>query len=110
VTDTWKAVPLVGAPTGRYVHTAVWTGSQMVVWGGSYYSGGYVYLNSGGVYDPMADAWLTTSSFGVPAARDTHTAVWTGSEMLVYGGNPISVGSGLSSYAPPRTVYLYQKP
>jgi len=36
--------------------------------------------------------------------------VWTGAEMLVFGGSPPSVGNGLFSYSPPRTVYLYQKP
>src|SRR5438552_3877289 len=32
--DTWTATAL-GAPEARYYHTAVWTGSEMIVWGGS---------------------------------------------------------------------------
>src|SRR5882724_4064751 len=31
------------------------------------------------------DSWTATST-SAPAARDTHTAVWTGSEMIVWGG------------------------
>src|SRR5882762_3573018 len=30
--DTWTATP--GPPDGRAVHTAVWTGTEMIVWGG----------------------------------------------------------------------------
>src|SRR5437899_6290546 len=32
------------------------------------------------------DTWTATSTTNAPAARDTHTAVWTGSEMIVWGG------------------------
>ena len=33
--DTWTATSLTNAPSARYDHTAVWTGSEMIVWGGS---------------------------------------------------------------------------
>jgi hypothetical protein len=33
VDDTWTATP--GAPDGVIGHTAIWTGSEMIVWGGS---------------------------------------------------------------------------
>ena len=32
--DTWTPTTLTNAPTARNVHTAVWTGSEMIVWGG----------------------------------------------------------------------------
>src|SRR2546422_1070361 len=48
--DTWTPTSTVGAPTGRSLHTAVWTGSRMVVWGGAN-------DNTGGVYDPATDSW-----------------------------------------------------
>ena len=32
--DTWTATSTTNAPTGRCGHTAVWTGSEMIVWGG----------------------------------------------------------------------------
>jgi len=32
--DSWTATSLTNAPTGRLGHTAVWTGSEMIVWGG----------------------------------------------------------------------------
>src|SRR5207302_2213907 len=78
-----------GAPAGREFHTAVWTGSQMIVWSGA---GNGSDLNSGGSYCTRApssrtdDSWTPTSLTNVPAARYLHTAVWTGSEMIVWGG------------------------
>jgi N-acetylneuraminic acid mutarotase len=91
VANTWTALPGSGAPAGRCQHTAVWTGSEMIVWGG--YNGGYSgYFNDGGRYDPGADGWIALSTSGAPAARTFHTAVWTGSEMLVWGGYSVSGG------------------
>jgi len=85
VTDTWAATSTNNAPLARVNHTAVWTGSEMVVWGG-YGCGGNCNLNSGGRYDPGTDSWTPTSTVNVPSARWDHTAVWTGSEMIVWGG------------------------
>src|SRR4029077_479178 len=34
-TDSWTAISIVGAPSARYVHTAVETGGEMIVWGGT---------------------------------------------------------------------------
>ena len=75
---------LVNAPSPRGYHTAVWTGSEMIVWGGLDFLGP---KNSGGAYDPAADTWRTLATTGAPAARFGHTAVWTGSEMIVWGGS-----------------------
>src|SRR5205814_1462795 len=33
--DAWTPTSLTNAPVGRYSHTALWTGSEMIVWGGS---------------------------------------------------------------------------
>src|SRR5207248_10473029 len=81
-TDSWTATSTTSAPAGRYLHTAVWTGSEMIVWGG--YNGSD--LNTGGRYNPGTDSWVATSTFNAPAARDSHAAVWTGSQMVVWGG------------------------
>src|SRR6266404_5545504 len=32
--DNWIATSTTNAPAGRYIHTAVWTGTEMIVWGG----------------------------------------------------------------------------
>jgi N-acetylneuraminic acid mutarotase len=80
--DSWTATTTVNVPDPRWGHTAVWTGSEMIVWGGY----GTDYLNTGGRYDPATDTWTSTSNTDVPNARWRHTAVWTGSEMIVWGG------------------------
>ena len=84
--DTWANTNISNAPAARHFHTAVWTGSEMIVWGGDYVSGVVVYLNTGGRYNPDTDSWSATSTTNAPAARIAHTAVWTGSEMIVWGG------------------------
>jgi N-acetylneuraminic acid mutarotase len=84
--DTWTATTTVNAPDGRWGHTAVWTGSEMIVWGGSFLDHGYHFFNTGGRYDPATDTWTPTSTINAPIARWLHTAVWTGSQMIVWGG------------------------
>jgi N-acetylneuraminic acid mutarotase len=84
-TDTWVATPVRGAPSPRDGHTAVWTGSRMIVWGG--FGGAAVgYLNTGGIYDPARSTWTATSTAGAPTGRANHIAVWTGSRMIIWGG------------------------
>ena len=82
--DTWTATTIINAPDARGHHTAVWTGSEMIVWGGDIPP--FTYFNTGGRYTPATDSWIATSTANAPAARTAHTAVWTGSEMIVWGG------------------------
>jgi hypothetical protein len=78
-------------PTARAFHTAIWTGTKMVIWGGT--PDGVGYLNTGGVYDPNLDTWTVTSvGVNVPSARAFHTAIWTGTKMVVWGGTADGVG------------------
>jgi N-acetylneuraminic acid mutarotase len=96
VLDSWTVISSANAPTGRWHHTAVWTGSEMVVWGG--YDGSSD-VNTGGRYDPSTDSWTATSTTNAPSARDVHTAVWTSSEMIVWGGCANCVYGIGASYA-----------
>jgi hypothetical protein len=89
--DTWTATSLTNAPAARADHTAVWTGSEMIVWGG--YDGSSE-VNTGGRYNPSTDSWTATSTTNAPAARGSHTAVWTGSEMIVWGGFCCDLNTG----------------
>ena len=84
-TDTWTATSITNAPDGRYYHTAVWTDSEMIVWGGDING---IDLNTGGRYGPGTDSWTATSTTNAPDARDSHTAVWanTTNQMIVWGG------------------------
>jgi N-acetylneuraminic acid mutarotase len=82
--DTWTATTTSNAPSARHSHRAVWTGSEMIVWGGLDNVVGY--SNTGGTYNPSTDSWTATSTTNAPEPRTDHTAVWTGSEMIVWGG------------------------
>src|SRR5262249_40871884 len=86
VKNKWTLTPTTGAPDPRRLHTAVWTGSEMGGWGGQGSCNPLVVLASGGRYDPVANAWTPTPSLNAPSARQSHSAVWTGSLMVVWGG------------------------
>ena len=62
----------------------------MIVWGG--WSGDGAALKSGGRYDPASDTWSMTSLVDAPAVGNEHAAVWTGREMIVWGGAFSSAG------------------
>jgi N-acetylneuraminic acid mutarotase len=101
-TNSWAATRTSNAPTARFWHTAVWTGSEMIVWGGYVIENGRVTETAtGGKYNPGTGSWIATTRFHAPFRRGGHTSVWTGSEMIVWGG---SVGG----YAPYNTGGRYQ--
>jgi hypothetical protein len=79
----------------------------MIVWGG--YGDGN--LNDGGRYDPAGNSWAAVSTSSAPSPRYYHTAVWTGSEMIVWGGYDGSTyANDTLSYTPGRVLFLYQRP
>lgn len=86
VTDTWTTMSSTGEPRFSYSHTAVWAGTEMIVFG----AGNNEVTNNveftGGRYNPVTDTWSTTSSIGAPTfSQYSNTAVWTGTEMIVFG-------------------------
>ena len=88
VSDSWTATSTVNVPAARNYHTAVWTGSEMIVWGGSGCGGNCIW-NTGGRYNPTTDSWIATSTTNAPAARFDHSALWTSSEMIIWGGTDV---------------------
>jgi N-acetylneuraminic acid mutarotase len=84
-TDSWAATTTTAAPTSRAYHPAVWTGSEMIVWGG-YFCCPVTGFNTGGRYNAGTDTWTATSTTNAPSPRYLHTAIWSGSEMIVWGG------------------------
>jgi len=113
IEDAWTSTELAGAPEPRELHTAVWTGTEMIVWGGDDRPGGkFVTLNTGARYNLVTDTWTATSTVNAPSSRYIHTAVWTGSEMIVWGGNenfaPLNTGArynpALDTWTPTSTT------
>jgi hypothetical protein len=75
-------------PEPRIYHTAVWTGTAMIVWGGKEGAAPFnSYPDVGWRYDPVTDTWTTISAVGAPSGRFGHLAVWTGRVMVVWGGH-----------------------
>jgi len=93
----WQPISRIGAPTARSEHTAVWSGSRMIIWGGQ--SNGTVFAD-GALYDPVSDTWQPVAATGAPDGRGEHNAVWTGTEMIVLNGmnasGVLSSGGGYS--------------
>jgi hypothetical protein len=83
-TDSWVLTTTAGAPEPRAAHASVWTGSEMIVWGGSDLGDD---LNSGGRYNPITDTWVATTNTRAPTRRSYPSAVRTGTEMIVWGGS-----------------------
>jgi len=82
----WINGSTANAPSARSGHSALWDGQQMIVWGGNAGGSTPTYVNTGGLYDPVADQWTTISPINVPDARSGHASVWSGSQMIVWGG------------------------
>jgi hypothetical protein len=88
------------APSAREAESAVWTGTELIVWGGL--AAGQR-VNTGARYDPVRDRWTTMSTVGAPAPRALHTAVWTGHEMIVWGGDDATGVFGTGGRYDPAT-------
>jgi len=85
-TDSWTATSTSNAPSPRAGHSVIWTGEEMIVWGGTAGPNHQIGTNTGGRYNPVTNTWRATSTIEAPSPRDVHSAVWTGSEMIVFGG------------------------
>ncbi len=64
-TNTWTATNLSNAPSARIGHAAVWTGHEMIVWGGYNYQENLL-LDTGGRYSPTTDSWIPTTMTKAP--------------------------------------------
>jgi hypothetical protein len=84
--DDWREID-PGPLVNRFQHTAVWTGREMIVWGGS---DGHRPRKEGAAYNPRSGRWRRIAPAPL-SARHYHAAVWTGREMIVWGGSrPLS--------------------
>ena len=88
-TDTWRTiadgpVPAGGAPT-QVIPQGVWTGTELVVWGGWG-------LPIAAAYDPVSDSWRDLPP-GPLADREQHAVVaWDGRVAVLGGRQPLGPG------------------
>jgi N-acetylneuraminic acid mutarotase len=85
-TDKWSALAATTLAI-RKNHSAIWTGTEMIIWGGY----GQAVHATGAAYNPTTDSWraIAAPPSGFPQ-RHQHVAVWTGTEMLIAGGRQYS--------------------
>ena len=84
VRDEWTRVLAPREQTARGGSSMIWTGREMIVWGGVDVSSGTGRVrNNGWRYDPQREVWSTVSTDGAPSPRTAHVAVWTGTDMIV---------------------------
>jgi hypothetical protein len=95
-TNRWRR--LSPMPSGRAGAAVVWTGKRILVWGGSLNGDGKppVFPVHGLAYDPKADRWSTLPQSPLQGRLDP-TAVWTGSQLILWGGDkpatPLGTGT-----------------
>lgn len=101
VTRKWKAISHAGAPFQLQSFSLTWTGTEVILWGGATSkrlpAEGSALEGRGYSYNPVTDTWRETGQTDAPAGRVGHSAVWTGQEMLVWGGGFGSPGSQLDA-------------
>jgi len=94
-TNRWRR--LASLPSARAGATAVWTGRQLLLWGGQK-PGSSAGLLDGLAYNAGLNRWST-----VPAAplraRSGSTVAWTGHALIVWGG---VIGTPLGTSTPPK--------
>jgi N-acetylneuraminic acid mutarotase len=87
--DSWTLMspsPL----SGRGAHRAVWTGREMLVWGGF----NTTELNDGATYNPESDTWAQLPRSPL-LPRQGQAMAWTGDQAVIWGGHgPHGEGAG----------------
>jgi len=76
----------VGPLAPRGGHSVVWTGDELIVWGGWGDEVGSVKRGDGAAYDPASRTWRMIAASPLTPRRN-HAAAWTGAEMVVFGGD-----------------------
>jgi hypothetical protein len=82
-------VDLPEAPiSGRNSGAAVWTGTEMIVWSGNAYDAAtdsWPDLSDGAAFNLATGTWRVIAPAPI-SGREQFPAVWTGTEMIVWGG------------------------
>jgi hypothetical protein len=103
---SWRTVP--SAPiAGRIAASAVWTGTEVIVWGGVTAEAARPpgpcdrCAWDGAAYDPAKRTWrpIAPAPTGVRGG-ESDSAVWTGDEMLVWASNSPDGPAGAALYDP----------
>lgn len=99
VSDSEFAAFEPGPLAARMEGTLVWTGTEVIVWGGCGDDSCRSSFADGAAYDPRTDSWRIIADVEGPE-RSHHLAAWTGTEMLIVGGRQSTVAG--AAYSPSK--------
>jgi hypothetical protein len=94
-TNRWRR--LAPLPTARRGPSLIWTGKNVLVWGGANLTGTRP-VRDGVAYDPATNRWTPLPRSPL-RARDGATVAWTGRSLIVWGG---VIGTPVGTSIPPR--------
>jgi hypothetical protein len=85
--STWEAIPRAPIP-GRISAGVVWTGEEMIVWGGVTRGSTIETVADGAAFDPATGTWdpISSSPRGVLGGGG-RAAAWTGRRAVFWAGN-----------------------
>jgi N-acetylneuraminic acid mutarotase len=84
--DTWRVIAQSPLKAG-YGYKAVWSGKEMLVWGGGYSDPEtlrHVAQRGGAAYNPRKDRWRVLPKAPI-AGGSGYSVTWAGDEMIVWG-------------------------
>lgn len=99
---TWRSLslPSESIQPPVYKNIAVWTGSKMLVWGGTIASSDTP-SGAGSIYDPATDQWTAMSNVDAPSARKEVRGVWSGKYLIIIGAAKKGVDPVVDAYYDP---------
>jgi N-acetylneuraminic acid mutarotase len=81
-----------GLLTAKDKPTFLWTGSELLIYGGNGANDGYR-------YNPQSNSWTTMSSANAPSLRNFYISCFTGTDLIIWGGTDATNGTALSTGA-----------
>jgi len=81
----WTTLPAAPIPA-RADALGIWTGSQVIVWGGASGAQGDQLRSDGAAYTPATRAWAVLPAAPI-SGRTGMVSVWTGHQVVIWGGN-----------------------
>jgi hypothetical protein len=108
--NRWRPMPMDNGPHGRRDFSMCWTGKMILVWGGNNHAGDVVEEREKGAanvpwntvmaFNPTTKKWQAMPNDTAPKARSDCVTIWTGKEMIVWGGHtPFESGFYSDGYA-----------
>ncbi|MGE0879531.1 MAG: hypothetical protein AB7L13_09360 [Acidimicrobiia bacterium] len=96
----WRTIVVPASALALGVHSAVWTGSELLIWG---YNDALADLPLVELaLDPVTSTWRELAPSGF-TERTGQAAVWTGQEMIVVGGSGDGIDQVTASAYDPET-------